>query len=172
MASESKETPEFLHLNNTNSRHPPMKNVVGNTYAETRAEIEARKRAEEAAKLAKLEANRPVPTTPPKKSSVWFAVLTVLFLLIALAGTGFGVFEYFENETLKENYSNLENDFLKLESERDSLLEDLTELRKAYDRLKPVETAEPEEGEAPTETSETSVSETPVVPEEITTDRN
>ena len=38
-------------LNDARPIVPPMKNVVGNTHAETRLEIEARARAEQAAKL-------------------------------------------------------------------------------------------------------------------------
>lgn len=132
---ESKETPEFLHLNNQKSIVPPMKNVVGDTYAETKAEIEARKRAEALAEMAKMEAATPAPVEPPKKSSIWFSVLTILFLLIALAGVGFGVFEYTQNETLKENYEKLESDYLTVKDERDSLKENYDVLKSAYDKL-------------------------------------
>ncbi len=120
-------SPEFLHLNNKNSLHPPMKNVVGNTYAETRAEIEARKKAEQEAEMLKF-ASEPPASEPPKKSSVWFAVLTIIFLIVALAGVGFGVFEYFENESLKTKNDQLtaEYDSLKTSYEtQKSLYEEL-----------------------------------------------
>lgn len=124
------ESPDFLHLNNQNSLHPGMKDVMGSSHAETRAESEARKRAEAEAEMARFAMREsPAPSEPPKKSSVLFAVLTVIFTLIALAGTGFGVFEYFQNDSLKRDYADLERDYIELKDEFSSL-------RDSYNALK------------------------------------
>ena len=120
------ESPDFLHLNSPDSLHPRMQDVMGSTHAETRAESEARKRAESEAEMTRFALTEPpMPAEPPRKSSVLFGVLTVIFLLVALAGTGFGVYEYFENEKLKTAYSLLEQDY-------QSVKEELTELREQY----------------------------------------
>lgn len=96
------------HFGTRSSLNPPMKNVVGETYAETRAELETREKAEIERRAAKL-AEKEIASLPPQKSSVWFAVLTIIFLIIALAGVGFGVYEYFENEKLRDEIINLQN---------------------------------------------------------------
>jgi len=118
---------DTLQLNKPKSIVPPMKNVVGNTYAETRSEIEARERAAAEAEAALLAA-REAKNAPAKKSSVWFAVLTVVFLIIALLGTGFGVYEYTKNLTLEESYDALEKSYIELKDSAD-------ETRRLYDIL-------------------------------------
>lgn len=104
-----------------------MKNVVGGTYAETRSEIEARERAAAETEAALLAA-REAKNAPAKKSSVWFAVLTVIFLLIALLGTGLGIYEYTKNLSLEESYNKLEEDYIELKNSAD-------ETRRLYDEL-------------------------------------
>lgn len=125
---------DTLQLNKPTGIVPPMKNVVGSTYAETRSEIEARKRAEAEAEAALLAA-REAKNAPAKKSSVWFAVLTVVFLLIALLATGFGIFEYTQNLTLESNYDALEKSYIELKNSSDesinSLKEQINELKSA-----------------------------------------
>ena len=109
---------DHLQLNRPRGIVPPMKNVVGNTYAETRSEIEARERAiaeMEAAQIAAREA----ANAPVKKASVWFSVLTIIFLVVALLGTGFGIFEYIQNITLREDYAKLEKDYVELKDSAD-----------------------------------------------------
>ncbi|MBQ1528057.1 hypothetical protein IIZ77_00210 [Candidatus Saccharibacteria bacterium] len=85
-------------FNNAQPIVPPMKNVVGDTHAETKAEIEARQRAQMAADAAMLAARE---AQNGKKKSPWLAFLTILFAVIALAAAGFAVYEYHENDQLK-----------------------------------------------------------------------
>lgn len=118
---------DTLQLNKPRGIVPPMKNVVGSTYAETRSELEARERATAEAEAALLAA-REAANGPAKKSSVWFAILSVLFLIIALAGTGFGFYEYTKNISLEENYNRLEKDYIELKDSAD-------ETRRLYDDL-------------------------------------
>ncbi|MBQ6130510.1 hypothetical protein IJI72_02380 [Candidatus Saccharibacteria bacterium] len=118
---------DTLQLNKPQGIVPPMKNVVGGTYAETRSEIEARERAAAETEAALLAA-REAKNAPAKKSSVWFAVLTVIFLLIALLGTGLGIYEYTKNLSLEESYNKLEEDYIELKNSAD-------ETRRLYDEL-------------------------------------
>ena len=74
-----------------------MPNKTGDTYAETKAEIEAKKRAELAAQQAMLAAQQ----AKQAKKSPWLAILTALFCTIALAAAGFAVYEHTEIEKLK-----------------------------------------------------------------------
>ena len=77
-------------LNDARPIVPPMKNVVGNTHAETRQEIEARARAEQAAQAAALAAKEQKAN---KKSPVT-TVLAIVFGFLALCAGGFAVYEY------------------------------------------------------------------------------
>ena len=101
-----------------------MEDVVKGTHAETRAESERRKQAASEAEMTKFALKEPiVAVEPPKKSSVWFAVLTIVFLIAALLGVGFGVYEYFQNETLKTRYNDLEKTYLELKELYDSSIQ-------------------------------------------------
>lgn len=86
-------------FNNNGPIVPKMPNKTGDTYAETKAEIEARKRAELAAEQAMLAAQN---AAEKQKKSPWLAILTILFAVIAIAGAGFAVYEHTENEKLKK----------------------------------------------------------------------
>ena len=96
----------MFQLNRPRSLNPPMKNVVGSTYAETKTEIAAKRRVELENEANRLAAAR-IAAEPPRKSSVWFGVLMILFLVVALAGVGFGVYEYFAAEDLREENASL-----------------------------------------------------------------
>ena len=98
---------EMFQLNKPKSINPPMQNVVGNTFAETKTA--ARQRQEIEAEAARLAAEE-IAHEPPRKSSVWFGVLTIIFLVIALIGVGFGVYEYFQAESLREENASLKAD--------------------------------------------------------------
>ena len=91
------EKPSFLDFNKDRRIVPPMENKVGGTYAETRAEIEARKRAEEEARRqlqyqeemarqAELAAQQ-ARMNQPKKNTGLVAV-AVLMGVLALVGLG------------------------------------------------------------------------------------
>lgn len=132
---------EFFHLNNQNSLHPPMQDVVGNSHAETKAEIEARRRAEQEAEMARLASENTSPEAP-HKYSLWFAFLTIIFLLVALAGAGFGVWEYFENKEIILKYNDLSKDYKKLES-------DYYDLRELYHSVINNDDSKPSSSESP-----------------------
>lgn len=85
-------------FNNAKPIVPPMQDRTKGTYAETKAEIEARKRAQMAADAAMLAAQQ---NPPQKKKSPWFAFLTILFAVIAIAAACFAVYEHTENDQLK-----------------------------------------------------------------------
>ncbi|MBQ6396115.1 hypothetical protein IJH89_00850 [Candidatus Saccharibacteria bacterium] len=143
---------DTLQLNKPRGIVPPMKNVVGNTYAETRAEIEARQRAEAEAEAA-LFAAREAANAPVKKSSIWFSVLTVIFLLIALAGTGFGVYEYVRNQSLQDSLDSLEKSFIELRDREDELRHENLELKNQLEALSPADSSSEK---TPAESSEES----------------
>ena len=128
-------------FNNAKPIVPPMKNVVGDTHAETRAEIEARNRAQQATDAAILAAN----AEQSQKKSPWIAILTIIFAFIALAAAGFAIYEHSENEKLKQelekansSYSSAQQTLEALEKENDSLTQENKSLKT---QLKNLETA-------------------------------
>ena len=95
------EKPSFLDLNNSSTIVPPMKNKVGDSYAETRAEIEARNRANaealrqaEIQRLAEARAAEIIAAQKPEKHT-GLTVLAVLMSLLAVAGVGATAALYF-----------------------------------------------------------------------------
>ena len=139
-------------FNNNGPIVPQMQDRTKGTYAETKAEIEARKRAQMAADAAMLAARE----AESKKKSPWLAILTVLFAAIALAAAGFAVYEYFENDKLKaelekanHSYSSARADIetLKkensaLRAENDDLLNQLNDLAPSSEETDSTETIE------------------------------
>ena len=121
---EQKSPQDMLQLNRPRGIVPPMKNVVGNTYAETRAEMEAKQRADLESELALARA-REEAAEKPKKTTLWLGILTIVFLVIALAAAGFGIFMYDQNTKLLDEYSNLEE-------EHSAALRRISELEDAY----------------------------------------
>lgn len=115
---------DMLQLNRPKSIVPPMKNVVGNTYAETRAEMKAKQRAEEEAQAALLRAQKEA-AEKPRRSTLWLGVLTIVFLVIALAGSAFGVIMYSQNTSLLEANVELQNNYKQAKAK-------ITELESAY----------------------------------------
>lgn len=106
---------EIFQLNKPRSIVPPMANVVGDTHAETRDEYEARRRAE----LGQVLPPTPAPATPEPapKTSLWFIILSVVFAIIAIAGAGFGIYQYTENDKLRTTNASLEAELKTASSE-------------------------------------------------------
>lgn len=117
---------------------PPMPDKTQGTYAETRAEIEARKRAELAAQQAMLAAQQAAQA----KRSPWLAILTAVFATIALAAAGFAVYEHTELEKLKAELSTANNSYLTAKSAIEELEEDNAYLRVQLKELQKQLTAE------------------------------
>ena len=122
-------------FNNNGPIVPKMPDKTQGTYAETKAEIKARKRAQMAADAAMLAARE---AEHGKKKSPWLTILTILFAAIALAAAGFAVYEYTENDKLKseldaanKSYASASATIESLEKENTSLKTELTTLKKA-----------------------------------------
>lgn len=108
-------------LNNAKPIVPPMQNVVGDTHAETRREIEARARAEQA-HLAALEqkANKKSPVS---------TVLALIFGFLALGAIGFSVYEYLENDKLQAELRDAQSRYLEADARNTELSETNSRLR-------------------------------------------
>lgn len=108
-------------LNNAKPIVPPMQNVVGDTHAETRREIEARARAEQA-QLAALQqkANKKSPIS---------TVLALIFGFLAIAAIGFSVYEYLENDKLKAELQDAQSRYLEADARNTELSETNSKLR-------------------------------------------
>ena len=108
-------------LNNARPIVPPMQNVVGDTHAETRREIEARARAEQA-QLAALQqkANKKSPIS---------TVLALIFGFLAIAAIGFSVYEYLENDKLKAELQDAQSRYLEADARNTELSETNSRLR-------------------------------------------
>ncbi len=104
--------PSFLDFKRDQSIVPPMENKVGNSYAETRAELEAKKRAEaeslrqlEIQRLAEARAMEILAAQKPKKNT-GLTVLAILMSFLAVAGIGAAAALYFlyqEDEGIIKN---------------------------------------------------------------------
>ena len=144
---ETKSPQDMLQLNRPRGIVPPMKNVVGNTYAETRAEMEAKQRADLESELALARA-REAAAEKPKKATLWLGVLTIVFLTVALGTTAFGIFMYDQNTKLQEEY-------LELNQKYDAALLRVSELEDSYaktqERLNAFLNKDKSEEPAPTE---------------------
>jgi len=123
---------------------PPMQDRTKGTYAETKAEIEARKHAQLAAEAAALAAAQAEANTP--KKSPWLAILTSVFGVIAIAATGFAIYEYNEITKLEiqldkanKNNSSMTETVESLQQELSKLTEEVELLRSG---LLPEETPE------------------------------
>ena len=109
--------PTFLDFTNKpRGIVPPMEDRVHGTYAETRAEIEARKRAEEEAQqqliyqqqqIAALQAQQQM--VQPKKNT-GLVVLAVFMTILALAGLGAAGFLFMNSSESTEKISKLESE--------------------------------------------------------------
>ncbi|MBR5389341.1 hypothetical protein IK146_02160 [Candidatus Saccharibacteria bacterium] len=126
---------------------PPMKNVVGNTHAETRVEIAARARAEQAAQAAALAA---LEEKANKKSPISL-IFALVFGFLAAAAIGFAIYQYTENDKLKAELENTKSlysesqEFIdKIEKDKAVLKTQNTALQAELDALKHGE--ETEEG--------------------------
>jgi len=151
-------------LNDNRPIVPPMKNVVGNTHAETRVELAARARAEQAAAAAELAAKEQKAN---KKSPV-STVLALVFGFLAAAAIGFAVYELLENNKLQEELARVQSYYSDAQSH-------ITTLEDDNSRLKRLNTALQEELDAlktPTEETETTeTTDTPTTePEETPSD--
>ena len=125
---------DMLQLNRPRSIVPPMQDVVGNTYAETRSEREAKQRAELESELALARA-REEAAQKPKKAMLWLGVLSIIFLLVALAGVGFGVLMYTENTNLKEELDTLNKNYSALKIRADELEDNYSRVQSRLDAL-------------------------------------
>ncbi len=103
-------------FNNAQPIVPKMPDKTRGTYAETRAELEAKKHAEEAARAAALAAE----SAAAQKKSPWLAILTLIFGVIAISAAGFAIYEYLENDKLQTKIQSLEKEIKSLEENRDS----------------------------------------------------
>ncbi len=104
--------PSFLDFKREQTIVPPMKNKVGDSYAETRAEIEAKKRAEteslrqlQIQREAERRAMEILAAQKPKKNT-GLVVLAILMSFLAVAGISAAAALYFlyqEDETIIKN---------------------------------------------------------------------
>ena len=156
-------------LNQAKPIVPPMRNVVGDTHAETKAEIEARKRAQLAAEQAMLAAEQ---AEAEKEKTPWSSILVLIFGIIAIAGAGFAVYEHTENEKLQQRLIDTNTSLSQSLTLSESLQKDLNDLKAEYEALKaqldmPETEAEETSAEA---TSEASGEATPETPTETATE--
>ena len=135
-------------FNDPKSIVPPMKNVVGNTYAERRADADMARHAAEAAEAARLAAFAEADAA--KKANKWFLVLSVIFAVIAVSGAGFGIYEYLSNSKLREENATLSTRNTDLLNEVETLTDENASLSTELEALK--EKSEKSETEAKTET--------------------
>ena len=124
-----------------------MKNVVGNTHAETRVEIAARARAEQAAQAAALAA---LEEKANKKSPISL-IFTLVFGFLAIAAIGFAIYQYTENDKLKAELENTKSIYSEAQEFIDKLVKDKSNLeaqnaalQAELDALKPEEESEEE----------------------------
>ena len=118
-------------LNDARPIVPPMQNVVGNTHAETRHEIEARARAEQAARQAELAA---LEQKANKKSPV-STVFAIVFGFLALAAIGFSVYEYLENDKLQAELKDANARYSEADARNTELSETNSKLRQRNSAL-------------------------------------
>lgn len=128
-------------FNNAKPIVPPMQDRTKGTYAETKAEIEARKRAQMAADAAMLAANE----AQNNKKSPWHTVLIALFATIALAAAGFAVYEYTEIDQLKAQLNSANKAYSSSLETIKSYEEKVEALENQLKELKPEEETEKEE---------------------------
>lgn len=128
-------------FNNAKPIVPPMQDRTKGTYAETKAEIEARKRAQMAADAAMLAANE----AQNNKKSPWRTVLIALFATIALAAAGFAVYEYTEIDQLKAQLNSANKAYSSSLETIKSYEEKVEALENQLKELKPEEETEKEE---------------------------
>ena len=134
-------------LNDARPIVPPMQNVLGDTHAETKTELAARARAEQAAVAAEQAARE---AKVNKKSPVSI-VLALVFGFLALAAIGFAVYEYLENDKLQAELDRTKSYYAEAQAHIETLEEDnkaLTATNEALqaelDALKPAEEGEEE----------------------------
>lgn len=122
-----------------------MQDRTKGTYAETKAEIEARKRAQMAADAAMLAARE-----QPAKKSPWLTILAILFAVIALAAAGFAVYEHTENDKLKSQLEKANSAYASAKEELDSLEKENNSLKQELDSLEQkLESLQTKTGEEP-----------------------
>ncbi len=148
-------------LNDARPIVPPMKNVVGNTHAETRQEIEARERARRAAEAAALAAKEQKAN---KKSPV-ATVLAIIFGFLALCAGGFAIYEYTENDKLKTELTKTQSSYTEAQITIESLEEENAKLKALNESLKaqlePKEEPEDKESDKPEESNDDQPRSTP-----------
>ncbi len=143
--------PSFLDFKRNNVRGdtivPPMKDRLGDSYAETRTELAAKKRAEEEEQRRlilerQIEALRMQTEAEYKKKRgglvAWGIIMTILFL-IGGAGT---VYFYLLNQKTEEKVSSLNSETIKLKNDNTDLerkLEADEEIIKTFEEFYGVE---------------------------------
>ena len=143
--------PSFLDFKRDNVRGntivPPMKDRLGGSYAETRTELAAKKRAEEEEQRRlilerQIEALRMQTEAEYKKKRgglvAWGIIMTILFL-IGGAGT---VYFYLLNQKTEEKVSSLNSETIKLKNDNADLerkLEADEEIIKTFEEFYGVE---------------------------------
>ena len=113
-------------LNDAGPIVPPMKNAVGNTHAETKFELAARARAEQAAQAADLAAREQKAN---KKSPV-STVLALVFGFLALGAGGFAVYELLENNKLQDELKTAKSSYADASARNDDLSATNSKLRR------------------------------------------
>lgn len=138
--------PSFLDFKRDNVKGntivPPMKDRLGGSYAETRTELEAKKRAEEEEQRRlilerQVEALRMQSEAEYKKKRsglvAWGIIMTILFLI---GGAGTAYFFIF-NQKAEEKVSNLNSEIIKLKNDKTDLetkLETSEEIVETFER--------------------------------------
>lgn len=118
---------------------PPMKDVLGDSYAETRAEIEARERAKQAADAAQLAANEQATA---KKKFPWAAIAAIVLAFVSVI-LGAVIF------IKQTDYENLQRKLNETEKTYKTSLDTIETLEKENKSLKhqiQVLTKQPEDG--------------------------
>ena len=137
-------------FNNARPIVPSMPDKTKGSYAEPKAELEARKHAEAAARAAELAAR--AAENAPRKSP-WPTVLILIFAFVAVAAAGFAVYEHTENQKLSEEITKLNSALTQERANSDNLSDELLRARKS---LEYYEAKEKAAGNASTtETTET-----------------
>ena len=106
------EKPSFLDFNKSQTIVPRMENKVGNSYVETRTEVETRRRAEaesllQIQKEAEIQAQEILAAQKPKKNT-GLVVLAILMSFLAVAGISAAAALYFlwqEDESIISEFS-------------------------------------------------------------------
>ncbi len=135
-------------FNNNGPIVPPMKDVLGDSYAETRTEIEARERAKQAADAAQLAANEQAA----QKKFPWLALLAILFGFATVIAVAVIFLKQTEYDKLKQELDTVTSSYNSALQNVETLEKENKTLKAQVEALTPKtnpDEVDPENGTAP-----------------------